>query len=488
MSTPAHIDSETISHTDGSRSSRVPIPLPDDPYMEVRQAYLATITNSESEPFKDFRETEIPRPLPIASLPVPSSDDPYLIVGQAYTPAAIDTDSEPEEAPSEPEEAPSETEELQPLATGTTSPSSDHTPTLPDPTVSPLTNEEFKASEPSDTRIALSYSTASSNSTTPLSPDHPPTQTAPTPILSRPLYYCRTARVAVHTQPAMSPGLSARVTEAMTLSPLSFHKRYKSSYETPSSSSLASSLTLPVRKRYRGTSELVEDTETEVEESEAEGTDSKRGDSKDKGPDSERERERTLVKVTTADRPLGLGYGAARRRALDLAEEIAPSTFKTGQSFRSVPDQQVGDKTPTPMIHVRTTWINPKDASLTIPSLVASPVTTPAATIVVDEDEFLEVGAQLELYAIILHDHTQCLDASPPILLEGHGQDITELFDSTRAAGHTDAQREAMWQARFEDHRLIHDLLVQNIAIQHEFQEMKDRVTTLEQERSRREQ
>ncbi|GJR66721.1 hypothetical protein Tco_0012786 [Tanacetum coccineum] len=122
MSTPAHIDSETISQTDGARSSRVPIPLPDDHYMAVRQAYLATITDSESEPFKDYRETEIPQPLPIASSLVPSSDDPYLIVGQAHTPAAIDTESEPEEAPSE-------TEELQPLAARTSPPSSDHTPT-----------------------------------------------------------------------------------------------------------------------------------------------------------------------------------------------------------------------------------------------------------------------------------------------------------------------------------------------------------------------
>ncbi|GKC45651.1 hypothetical protein Tco_1063373, partial [Tanacetum coccineum] len=114
----------TISQTDRSRSSRVPIPLPDDPYMEVRQAYLATIMDSESEPFEDFKETEIPHPLPIASSP---SDDFYLKVGQAHTPVAIDTESEPEEAPSE-------TKELQPLAARTASPSSYHTSTSPEPT------------------------------------------------------------------------------------------------------------------------------------------------------------------------------------------------------------------------------------------------------------------------------------------------------------------------------------------------------------------
>nr|GEU57446.1 putative reverse transcriptase domain-containing protein [Tanacetum cinerariifolium] len=117
---------------------------------------------------------------------------------------------------------------------------------------------------------------------------------------------------------------------------------------TPSSSSsLASSSTLPIQMRYRGTSELVEDTETKVEESEAEGTESKRVESKD---------------------------------------------FRT----------------------------------------LALPLTTPTATIAVDEDEFLEVGGHLELHGSILHDHTQRLEASPPTLLEGHGRDIIELFDRSR--------------------------------------------------------
>ncbi|GJV26158.1 hypothetical protein Tco_1378853 [Tanacetum coccineum] len=92
---------DNLSNTDRAQSSRVPIPLPNDPYMAVRQAYLATITDSESEPFEDSRESEIPQPLPIASSLVSPSDDPYLILRQAYTPAAMDTESEPEEAPSE---------------------------------------------------------------------------------------------------------------------------------------------------------------------------------------------------------------------------------------------------------------------------------------------------------------------------------------------------------------------------------------------------
>ncbi|GKD65756.1 hypothetical protein Tco_1307864 [Tanacetum coccineum] len=505
MSTPAHIDLETISQTDGVRSSRVPIPLYDDPYMEIRQAYLATITDSKFGPFEDFRETEIPQSLPIASSPVPSSYDPYLIVGHVHTPAAIDTESEPEEAPSE-------IEELQPLAARTTPPSSDHTPTSSNPTpVSPLINEEFDASEPSDTRITSSYSTAPSDSTTPLSPDHPLTQTSPTLRLSRPLYYHRTARMAVRTQLAMSTGLSAWVTEAMTISPSSFCKRYGSSYETPSSSaSPASSLTLPIRKRYRGTSEPILDIETKDVESEAEGASSRSEELKEEGLDLKEEeaaseqQQAVPVEDTAADEPLRLRYKAARLRALELVEDPAPSTFEVDPEDGTVyidiefdaPPVRAPVQTPTsPEWSSGSLPVSP--ASLTIPSPIASPVTTPAATIAVDEDEFIEVGAQLELHGSILQDHTQHLDALPPTLLEGMGRDITELYDRLvvvrgeihsqhfRLAGETDAQRAALWQARYEDQREIHALRMQHAADQREMQGLRERVATLERRMDR---
>ncbi|GKA52444.1 hypothetical protein Tco_0745759 [Tanacetum coccineum] len=99
--------------------------------------------------------------------------------------------------------APSETEEFQPPSTRSASLSSDHTPILPDRTpVSPLTNEEFEASEPSDTRITSPHSTTPSDSTTPLSPDHLLTQTAPTPTPARAFFYRRTARMDVRISPS----------------------------------------------------------------------------------------------------------------------------------------------------------------------------------------------------------------------------------------------------------------------------------------------
>ncbi|GKG52445.1 hypothetical protein Tco_0547320, partial [Tanacetum coccineum] len=56
----------------------------------------------------------------------------------------------------------------------------------------------------------------------------------PTPTPTRASFHRRTARMTIRDQPAMSPGLSASVTEAMALLDLAFRKRYRSSYETPS--------------------------------------------------------------------------------------------------------------------------------------------------------------------------------------------------------------------------------------------------------------
>nr|GEY98819.1 hypothetical protein [Tanacetum cinerariifolium] len=139
----------------GAQSSRVPVPLPDDPYVAVRQAQL------------------------------------------------VDTDTE-----SDLEEASLKVEELQ---------------------------------------TDSSHSSASSDSITPLSPDQPLTHVLPTPIPTRVSFHRRTARMAVCTQPTLSPSMSGRIAEAAALSLSFFRDRYRSSYKTSSSSSL----TLSGRKRYR---------------------------------------------------------------------------------------------------------------------------------------------------------------------------------------------------------------------------------------------
>nr|GEZ07779.1 hypothetical protein [Tanacetum cinerariifolium] len=260
-------------------------------------------------------------------------------------------------------------------------------------------SEEFEAFEPSGTRTISSHSLVSSDSTAPLSPDHPLTHALPTLTPTRVSFHHRTAR----TQPTLSPGMSARIAKVAALYPSSFSKRYKSSYETPSPSS---SLTLLVRKRYQVTSELIEDTEGESLE-----------------PDSERE-----GSEDENDEGQGLddkGQGL---------EDEGP-----GQSFRFVPEQEGAESISAFRQPTLFTWVDPKDgrvytdiltyappaalvqtppslewsfgflpvlpSSLVVPSPIASPVATPAATISVNKDQFLELGEQLELYRSILHDH-----------------------------------------------------------------------------------
>ncbi|GJZ64914.1 hypothetical protein Tco_0621610 [Tanacetum coccineum] len=255
------------------------------------------------------------------------------------------------------------------------------------------------------------------------------------------------------------------------------------------------------------------------------------------------------------DEPLGFGYEALRRRELALGEGLVPNMFEVGQSSRSVPDHEeaerifafrqptivtwvdpedgrglvpstfeVGQSSRSVPEHERAerisafrqptivTWVDPEDgkwssgslpvspSSPAVPSPIASPVTTPAATIAVDEDEFLEVGAQLKLHRSILYDHIHHLDALPPTLFDGYDRDLRELYTRSGAVrdeifsqryrfrslkreqeratvtfnaiwrpilaleawvGQTDAQRATLWHAIYDIQRENHDLRVQ---------------------------
>ncbi|GJZ86737.1 hypothetical protein Tco_0658347 [Tanacetum coccineum] len=144
-----------------SRSSRVPIPLPKDPYEAIRQAYLDG-TDTESEPFED--------PIDTKTLESPVSIAPPTSLSESTPPVVV------------------------------------------------------------------------------------------------PIFY-RTTRMAVRAPPAMSSSLSTCMAEVAAMSESTFRKRFRSSYESSPSVSLPK---LPLRKRYRGTSELVEDSEEDDEEEDEE--------------------------------------------------------------------------------------------------------------------------------------------------------------------------------------------------------------------------
>ncbi|GJX12228.1 retrovirus-related pol polyprotein from transposon TNT 1-94 [Tanacetum coccineum] len=198
-----------------------------------------------------------------------------------------------------------------------------------------------------------------------------------------------------------------------------------------------------------------------VLDDEGHGLDDKGQGSEDEGSSMEEEEEaapegqQQAVPVvdTAAIEPLGLGYGASRRRAIESTEDIAPSTYEVTQSSRSVLEKEGAERIYAFRQPTLVTWVDPEDGRvytdiltyappaapiqtspspewslgslpvspsfLVVPSPIASPMATPVATISVDENQFLEVGVQLELHGSILHDHTQRLDALPPTLFEG---------------------------------------------------------------------
>nr|GEZ34917.1 hypothetical protein [Tanacetum cinerariifolium] len=203
QSTPVFIDPKSSTQADGALSSRVPVPLPEDPYEVIRQAYLVG-TDTESEPFEGKARTP---------------ESPYIV------------------AP---------------------------------PTCHVEESEGYGTSGARST---------SSDSTTPLLPDHSLTLTTPALVL----IFHRTTRMAVRILLAMLHGLSTGIAEVAAMSDSAFCKRFWSSYDSSPSS------TLPVRKSYKGTSELILGTDSE-EDGEVEkslDSDSESEGAKDEGPTAE---------------------------------------------------------------------------------------------------------------------------------------------------------------------------------------------------------
>ncbi|GJU63334.1 hypothetical protein Tco_1245169 [Tanacetum coccineum] len=250
--------------------------------------------------------------------------------------------------------------------------------------------------DPIDTETPESPLTIAS--TIPLSESTPPVLV---PILRR------TACMAVCVPHVMSSGLSAGMAEVAAMSESSFHKRFRSSYE---SSPYVSPPDLPSRKRYRGTSELVEDSDDEedeeIEESmdydsmsdyaEAEGPTAEDEDpnAEDKGltvgvegPEEEEEevvpggqQQASPVVGTTRSVPLGLRYGALRSRELALEEGDVYSTFEVRTGFGLAPESEIPERVSAFRQPTLTTWTDPEDGMIYIDIPDYPPPVRPAQT------------------------------------------------------------------------------------------------------------
>ncbi|GJZ76739.1 hypothetical protein Tco_0641411 [Tanacetum coccineum] len=395
MSTLVFVDPESSTQADGAQSSRVPIPLPEDPYEAIRQAYLDG-TDTESEPFEDPIDTETPAlPLTVA---------PPISLFESTSPVLV-------------------------------------------------------------------------------------------PILRR------TTCMAVRVPPAMSSGLSASIAEVAAMSLSTFCKRFRSSY---ASSPSVSSPDLPSRKRYRSTSELVEDSEEDEEIEESLDSDSVGEDAEDKGLTVEDEdptagdeglaagvkgpgmddksyglndESRSLDDEGHSVESDGLGLqeeevvpGALRHRELALEEDDVYSTFEVGQGFGSALESERHERVSASRQPTLTTWTDPEDGMvyidvpvypppappiqtppspqwtsglllispspsdvsspmipLTVPSLVATPA-------IAETEGFLtKLGDQVEMQVGLIHDHAVRLeDLSPACSVEN--QDLRlQLVEERRA-------------------------------------------------------
>nr|GFA12723.1 hypothetical protein [Tanacetum cinerariifolium] len=211
---------------------------------------------------------------------------------------------------------------------------------------------------------------------------------------------------------------------------------------------------------------------------------------------------------TAAREPLGLEYEALRRHELAVEEDQVPSTFEVGQSYRSVPEQEGVERISEFRHLTLVTWIDTEDdrvftdirsyappvapvqtspspewslsslpvspSSPLVPSPIASPMATSIATISIDEDQFIKRYRFMSLERE--QERTVVTFGAlwrPVLALEAWAERV-----DTRLAN--------MSRDRYDDHRLIHDMLMQQAAMQRELQEMRGRVTTLEQERDRR--
>ncbi|GKC18961.1 hypothetical protein Tco_1021111, partial [Tanacetum coccineum] len=327
-STPVFVEPESSTQADRAQSSRVPVPLLEDPYETIGQAYLDG-TDTKSEPFEDPVDTETLESSLAIAPPIPLSEKVSVLLREfticvATRPSFAEALSRRRGHSKESDwtwleerrrrrylwvsnraapfmdnyevldqhqslgEPKNTTFTKWTLVSLPISPSHSDVPspisspmiplTIPSPVSTPaaaktvgfsLTCLGLKSISRGGTRLTVQLL----RKTVPIKfakvvdgirKGSEPRGEYPThliPILRR------TARMVVHIPHAMSLGVSASMAEVAAMSESALCKRFRSSYESLPSMSPPD---LPLRKHYRGTSELVEDSKEDDDEEDEE--------------------------------------------------------------------------------------------------------------------------------------------------------------------------------------------------------------------------
>ncbi|GJS27457.1 reverse transcriptase domain-containing protein, chloroplastic [Tanacetum coccineum] len=254
--------------------------------------------------------------------------------------------------------------------------------------------------------------------------------------------------------PHAPSGLFAGMAEVTAMSESAFRKRFQSSYEISPS---VSPPDLPSWKRYRGTSELVKDSDDEEDEEieESMNSNSMSKDAEDEGPTAEDkdpamedkddeghsvesdglgleeeedvpggQQQAALVVGTTVSAPLGLGYGALRHHELALEEGDVYSMFEVRQGSGPALESEIPERTPpSPEWTSGLLLISPSHSDISspisspiVPLTIPSPVATHATA---ETKGFLaKLGAQVEMHGGLISDHAVQLEELSPTLFK----------------------------------------------------------------------
>ncbi|GJW17030.1 hypothetical protein Tco_0024466 [Tanacetum coccineum] len=450
MSTLVFVDLEISTQADGAQSSRVPVPLPEDPYEAIRQAYLDGM-DTESEPFEDPVETKTPEsPLTVAPPTSLLESTPPTLVPILHRTARMVVRVPPAMSPGLSASmaevaAMSESAFRKRFRSSYESSSSSSPPDLPSWKRYQGTSELVEDDEEDDDEEYEEIEESlDSNSVSEDAEDEGPTAEDEDPT-------------------AGDEGLAA-------------------GDEGPG----------------MGVESCGSDDESRGLDDKGHSVESDElglGEEEEVVPEG---RQRAVPVVRTAvSAPLGLGYGALRRQELALEEGHVYSTFEVGRGSGSIPEPERPERVSASRQPTLTTWTDPEDGIVYIdvpaypplappvqtpsspewssgllpispsPSIVPSPISSPmipltvpspVATPATDETEgcLTELGAQVEMQGGLIRDHVVRLEELLPALFERYDRDIGELFTrsgrlgmrfSPRNIGQTDAQRAALWHA-----------------------------------------